>query len=545
MTKPYQNIQRLFAILYALGRYRVDKLFISGHLPLWLRLAFLCNPFRWFPAKKSSNAENLRLMLESLGPIFVKFGQTLSTRRDLLNEDIADELAKLQDSVPPFKGSLARQIVEKAFRKPLDDIFDDFSTEAFASASIAQVHTAKLKSGQDVVVKILRPNIADTIERDISLLYFLTGLIQKFWSQGPRLRPTEVVKEFDNTIHDELDLRREAANASQLKRNFEQADYIYVPEIYWSYIQKDVMVMERIHGIPISNIDMLKANQVNMKYLAERGVEIFFTQVFRDCFFHADMHPGNVFVDISNPQYPVYKAVDFGIMGTLDSNDQRYLAENFLAFFNRDYRKVAQLHVESGWVPAHTRVDQFESAIRAVCEPIFELPLKEISFGKLLLQLFQTARRFQMPIQPQLMLLQKTLFNIEGLGRQLYPDLDLWNTAKPFLEKWIKQRIGARSFLRTIKHNTPYWMEKMPDMPGLIHQSLQQIAQRPTAVETTPRQNKHRSWWVAIGGGLLFVAAIIGLSIEQTFAPTLFIDKVSWALTGAGIVALIVGLILN
>lgn len=548
MSSPLQSLSRLCCILYALGRYRVDQLFKPQQIPLWLRCAFKLNPFRWLPSKKYSRAKNLRLMLESLGPIFVKFGQNLSTRRDLLAEDIADELAKLQDDVPAFPGAIARKIVEGELGQPLESLFIDFDPEAFASASIAQVHGATLQSGEQVVVKILRPNISRVIDRDLSLLYTLTGLIERFWSQGPRLKPTQVVREFDYTIHDELDLRKEAANASQLRRNFENADYIYVPKIYWPYIQKNVMVMERIHGVAISDINTLRAQCVDMKYLAERGVEIFFTQVFRDCFFHADMHPGNVFVDISNPNAPVYNAIDFGIMGTLDSNDQRYLAENFLAFFNRDYRKVAELHVESGWVPAETRVDQFESAIRAVCEPIFELPLKEISFGKILLQLFQTARRFQMPVQPQLMLLQKTLFNIEGLGRQLYPDLDLWNTAKPFLEKWIKQRVGVRALLHQVRKNAPYWLEKMPDMPGLIHAGLTNCATH-QPFEKTARQETVRSsrgkTCLAFGAGLLVASSILSLTMAGhiALANQPLLHNIMLGLTGAGCLSALFGLL--
>jgi len=421
---------------------------------------------------KQPRGLRMRLACEELGPIFIKFGQLLSTRIDMLPDEIATELVKLQDQVPPFCGTLAQANVEKSLGKPISELFTHFETTPLASASIAQVHAATMKDGTDVVVKILRPNIKKHVTRDLDILLIIARLISIFIPEMRRFKPYEVVLEIKKSIFDELDLMREAANASQLRRNFTDSYLLYVPEIHWSHTRTDVLTMERIYGTPVSNRATLVANNTDLQCLAERGVQIFFTQVFRDCFFHADMHPGNVWVSLENPNNPQYLALDFGIMGTLGPEDQHYLAENFLAFFKRDYRRVAELHVESGWVPKHTRIDEFESAIRCVCEPIFERPLKEISFGKTLLRLFQTARRFDMQIQPQLILLQKTLISVEGLGRQLYPDLDLWSTAKPFLEEWMRKRVGKKFLMRKIKSLGPYWLEKMPDLPGLIYKTL-------------------------------------------------------------------------
>ena len=381
-------------------------------------------------------------------------------------------MAKLQDRVPPFPGDQAKAMIEAACGKSITEIFAEFDTTPLASASVAQVHAAKLLTGQEVVAKVLRPGINKRIVKDVDLLYAIANLATRYWKEAKRLRPKEVVAEFESCLKDELDLLREAASASQLRRNFLHSDLLYIPEIYWQYTHANVMVMERIYGISISDIPTLKKQGINLKRLAERGVEIFFTQVFRDCFFHADMHPGNIFVSPKQKDNPQYLGVDFGIMGSLSPEDQRYLAENLLAFFKRDYRRVAQLHVESGWIAPNTRVNEFEAAIRTVCEPIFERPLKEISFGQLLLRLFQTARRFRMEVQPQLVLLQKTLFNVEGLGRQLYPDLDLWNTAKPFLERWLKKQLGPRAFLRKMREYAPYWAEKLPEIPELVYQTL-------------------------------------------------------------------------
>lgn len=470
MIRPAQ-IYRLIYISYVLVRNGLDELILAMHLFRPIRFMRFFLPWFWWRAELPLRGERIRRSLEELGPIFVKFGQNLSTRRDLLPLDIADELARLQDRVPPFAGETARAIIEKALGAPVGTLFAAFDVEPLASASIAQVHAAQLRDGRSVVVKVLRPEIEKVIRRDIALLYTIAQLADRYWPEAHRLRPVEVVAEYEKTILDELDLLREAANASQLRRNFLNSPLLYVPEIHWELTHRNVMVMERIHGTPIGDIDALRKQQIDLKALSERGVEIFFTQVFRDNFFHADMHPGNIFVAPDGQ----YIAVDFGIMGTLSPMDQRYLAENFLAFFNRDYHRVAELHVQSGWVPASTRIDEFESAVRAVCEPIFARPLKDISFGHLLLRLFQTARRFNMEVQPQLVLLQKTLLNIEGLGRELYPELDLWVTAKPYLEKWMRSRIGVRAMLSEMKTQWPLLADKLPELPGKVHELVTQL----------------------------------------------------------------------
>jgi ubiquinone biosynthesis protein len=467
---------RLIHIYLIIIHYRLDEIVFDAFSLRTLHFLSNFNPLSWYKRPNLTRGERIRLALETLGPVFVKFGQSLSTRRDVLPPDIADELAKLQDQVAPFSGEIAKAIVEKEYKQTTEEIFAYFETTPMASASIAQVHKATLHDGKDVVVKILRPDIIIIIQRDIALMYTLAKLVSRYWIKARRLRPREVVAEFENTILNELDLMREAANASQLHRNFLNSPLLHVPEIYWPYARNKILVMERIHGIPISNIETLKEYHFDLKKLAERGVEIFFTQVFRDCFFHADMHPGNIFVANDNPHDPQYIAVDFGIMGSLSPQDQRYLAENFLAFFNRDYRRVAILHVESGWVPSETRIEHLEAAIRTVCEPIFEKPLAEISVGQMLLRLFQTAARFNMEIQPQLVLLQKTLLNIEGLGRQLYPQLNLWDTAKPYIERWMRSQIGPRAFLRKVKENTPIWLERLPELPDLVYKSLNQLS---------------------------------------------------------------------
>jgi ubiquinone biosynthesis protein len=470
---------RLAHISWVLLRFGLDDLVLATHLLRPLRFVRFAMPWTWVRGDLGPRAVRLRLSLEALGPIFVKFGQLLSTRRDLLPDDIANELAKLQDRVPPFPGAVARTTVETSFGKPVAELFRSFDENALASASIAQVHAAELLDGREVVVKVLRPGIERTIRHDIGLLKLVAELAERYWKDARRLRPVEVVAEAERVFFDELDLLREAANASQLRRAFEGSELLYIPEVHWPLTHRDVMVMERISGIPVSDLPAMRAAGVDLKRVAENGVEIFFTQVFRDSFFHADMHPGNIFVTPEGN----YIAVDFGIMGTLSPIDQRYLAENFLAFFRRDYRRVAELHVESGWVPTGTRVDAFESAIRTVCEPIFERPLAEISFGTLLLRLFQTARRFEMEVQPQLVLLQKTLLSIEGLGRDLYPELDLWQTAKPFLERWMSEQVGHRALLRGLKENLPLWAEKLPEMPGLVHRALTRLEELPAQRE--------------------------------------------------------------
>jgi ubiquinone biosynthesis protein len=470
-------VGRLFEIQRALVRHGLDDLVRATHFYRPLRFLFFLSPWTWFQRSEGvTRGERLRLALEELGPVFVKFGQALSTRRDLLPVDIADELALLQDRVPAFDSALAVQTVETAFQRPLAEIFASFDTTPLAAASIAQVHAATLAGGRDVVVKILRPGMRAIIERDMEVLETLAYLANEYWTEGRRLRPIEVVAEYRKTILDELDLLREAGNASQLKRNFAGSSLLYVPEVYWDYCRSNVMVMERIHGIMVSRIDELRARGTNIPKLAEHGVEIFFTQVFRHNFFHADMHPGNIFVQIEDPQNPRYAAVDFGIVGTLETRDQHYLAENFLAFFDRDYRRVAALHVESGWVPAGTRIDELESAIRTVCEPIFNKPLKDISFAQVLLRLFETARRFDMHIQPQLILLQKTLLNIEGLGRQLYPELDLWKTAQPVLRQWMRERTSPRMVLRGLRAHLPDAVETLRLVPKIVKGIVREAA---------------------------------------------------------------------
>lgn len=514
------RLLRLIQINWIMVRYGLDDLLLAT--PPFRPIAFLryLLPGHWLGKRtRQPRGVRLRLALEALGPIFVKFGQTLSTRRDLLPDDVARELARLQDKVPPFPGDQARRIIELAYGHTLETVFRDFDERPLASASIAQVHTARLLTDREVIVKVVRPGIERTIRRDIELLYILAELAERYWREGRRLRPRAVVAEYEKTILDELDLVREAANASQLKRNFKGSEALYIPEVHWPLIRRNVLVMERIYGIPIGDIEALQAYGVNLKVLSERGVEIFFTQVFRDSFFHADMHPGNIFVDISDPRQPRYIAVDFGIIGTLGPTDQHYLAENFLAFFNRDYRRVAELHIESGWVPPETRVDEFESAIRTVSEPIFDRPLKDISFGGFLLTLFQTARRFNMEVQPQLVLLQKTLLNIEGLGRQLDPDLDLWKTAKPYLETWMKDRIGPKAFVTKLRNHLPRLLEQLPDLPILVQETLNKAshgelkvrlqAQEIEQLRQEIRAGNRRHFYATLGTGLLLSAALI------------------------------------
>ncbi len=471
---------RLYRIIKTFLNFGLDELLPKKLLPWYVK--FLRTSLFWLrnKHKEKSKAQRFRLAIESLGPVFIKFGQMLSTRRDLLPDDFAKELALLQDQVPAFDGEEAQKLIIAALGEyTFTTEFEDFDLTPLASASIAQVHTATLIQGEykkNVVIKVLRPDIEKVIYADLNVMALFAKIFSRWLPDGKRLRPKEVVAEYRKTILDELDLNREAANGVQLKHNFTQGHandhHLYVPEIYSEYCFKNVLVMERIYGIGVSEINTLNELDTDMKLLAERGVEVFFTQVFRDSFFHADMHPGNVFVDATKPADPTWIAIDFGIVGTLNREDKRYLAENFVAFFNRDYRKVAQLHVDSGWVPRGTSVDEFELAIRTVCEPIFNKPLAEISFGQVLVNLFNTARRFNMEVQPQLVLLQKTLLYIEGLGRQLYPQLDLWQTAKPFLENWVKEQMGVKAVFKKIKDNIPFWNEKLPEMPDLIYDYL-------------------------------------------------------------------------
>jgi len=460
---------RLFQIQRVLLKHRLDDFVRATHLLRPLKLLMLLVPaVGRGRRRRSSRAERLRLALTELGPIFVKFGQAVSTRRDLLPADIANELAKLQDQVPPFPGSAARAIIERAYGRPLGEVFAQFDETPLAAASIAQVHAARLPNGKEVVVKVLRPGMRAVIERDLEVLYALARLARQYWAQGRRLRPTEVVAEYEKTVLAELDLMREAANAAQLRRNFAGSDLLYVPEVHWDYCRADVMVMERIRGIQISDTARLREAGADIQKLAENGVRIFFTQVFRHNFFHADMHPGNIFVLVDDPRNPRYAAVDFGIVGTLDPRDQRYLADNFLAVFDRDYRRVATLHVESGWVPPQTRIDEMESAVRTVCEPIFDRPLKDISFGDILLRLFEISRHFNMIIQPQLVLLQKTLLNVEGLGRELYPELDVWHTASPILRDWMRERMSGRALLAGLRSQLPELIEAARSLTPLL-----------------------------------------------------------------------------
>jgi len=471
-------IGRLLQIQRVLVRHGLDEMILAAHLFRPLRYAFYLSPATWFERSKGgTRGERIRLALEELGPIFVKFGQALSTRRDLLPADIADELEKLQDRVPPFPGAEARAIVERAYGRPVTEVFDQFDETPLAAASIAQVHTATLRSGEEVVVKVIRPGVRALIERDLEVMHQLAQLVLDYARDGHRLRPTEVVKEYEKTILDELDLMREAANAAQLGRNFAGSELLHVPAVYWDYCRPEAMVMERIHGVMISDMDELRRRGTNIQRLAENGVTIFFTQMLRHNFFHADMHPGNIFVLLGDPERPKYCAVDFGIVGTLDARDQHYLAENFLAFFDRDYHRIAKLHVDSGWVPADTRVDELESAVRTVCEPIFNKPLSEISFGQVLLRLFEVARRFQMKVQPQLILLQKTLLQIEGLGRQLYPELDLWKTAQPVLKDWAADRLSGRNLAEQLRRQLPDLSESLRMLPQVLQQAVQQASE--------------------------------------------------------------------
>ena len=504
---------RLTKIVTVGLRFGLDRMILdadsSGRLArIWQRVFF----WRTFSEPR---AVRLRKALESLGPIFVKFGQMLSTRRDLLPPDLADELALLQDRVPPFPTAQALDVLEGFYGRPIDEVFRDFERTPIASASVAQVHLARLPDGTEVAVKVLRPGIDRVIEHDLALLEVAAMLLEKIWPEGRRLKPREVVAEFNKYLHDELDLMREAANCSQLRRNFKDSALLIVPEVYWDFCGTRVMVMERMHGVPISQTPALLAQGNDLKALSREGVEIFFTQVFRDGFFHADMHPGNIFVHRDGR----YIALDFGIMGTLNEVDKSYLAQNFLAFCQRDYKRVAMAHIEAGWVPAKTRVDEFEAAIRTVCEPIFDKPLKDISFGKTLLRLFQTARRFEMEVQPQLVLLQKTLLNVEGLGRQLDPELDLWTTAKPFLERWMDERMGWRALAHGVKAEAPAWASTLPQLPRLIHHALadagKQHALQQQRLDKLATGQRLQGRMLALIG--VIAAALLGLELYRLY----------------------------
>ena len=535
-----RTLFRMLAIQRVLVKYGLDDIIKETHL--WRPLRFL---FYLAPRRRDSSApigERIRLALEELGPIFVKFGQAISTRRDLLPPDIADELAKLQDAVPPFPAEQAKAIIEEAYGEPVATVFERFDDEPLAAASIAQVHTAKLKAGTEVIVKVLRPGVEEQIERDLGVLRMVAGLADRYWEHGKRLRPLEVVDEYEHTIIDELDLMREAANTAQLKRNFQDSDMLYVPEIYWDYCRPEVLVQERIFGTPISDMETLRATGTNIQLLAENGVEIFFTQVFRHNFFHADMHPGNIFVLHDDPAKPKYAAVDFGIVGTLHPEDQRYLAENFLAFFDRDYHRIAKLHLDSGWVPPGTRVDQLESAVRTVCEPIFNKPLAEISFAQVLMRLFRVARRFDVEIQPQLILLHKTLFNIEGLGRQLYPQLDLWKTAHPVLRRWMDEQIGGRAIIRDVRENLPQLRDALRELPAILNHVGEQVAEgrirfnlNSPELKDIRRQlteQRRQRYWLTVAGTSVVSGALV-LTLGS-------LPALGWALLAGGAIAGIV-----
>ncbi|MEO8738147.1 MAG: ubiquinone biosynthesis regulatory protein kinase UbiB [Casimicrobiaceae bacterium] len=507
------HLLRLAKILRVALKYGLDE-FLLGHERFhWLRPTVRVVTF--WRNLSAPRAERLRLALQDLGPIFVKFGQMVSTRRDLLPPDIADELARLQDRVPPFATVEVLATLQRAYGKPVEQVFKSFSREPIASASVAQVHLAQLPDGTPAAVKVLRPNIAATIEKDLGLMQTGAMLMEKLWSDGKRLKPREVVAEFDKTIHDELDLSREAANCSQLRRNFQNSPLLLVPEVYWDFCSREVMVMERMTGTPIGQVERLRSEGVDIKGLARAGVEIFFTQVFRDGYFHADMHPGNIFVATEPQRRGKYIALDFGIMGTLSERDKSYLAQNFVAFFRRDYRRVATAHIESGWVPPDTRVDELESEIRVVCEPIFDKPLKEISLGRVLVNLFKASRRFNVEIQPQLVLLQKTLLNVEGLGRELDPDLDLWVTAKPFLERWMKEQIGWRAVERRLRDEAPFLATTLPLLPRLIYQKLSEPppASEAALLALTAAQQARNRWLIIVA---VLLAGVVALLLVQT-----------------------------
>lgn len=535
------RLRRIAKIVKVVGKYRLDLLLDKEKLPLSIRV-FLA-PAVFFGRANGSRGERLRKALEELGPIFVKFGQLLSTRPDLVPEDISVELSSLQDNVPPFSSQLFKKNIELALDGSVDELFLSFEPDPLASASVAQVHAAVLADGRDVVVKAVRPNIEKTIRKDIALLYTLARLVKTYSEDGERLHPLEVVKDYESVIIEELNLQSEGANASLLRHNFANSPMLHVPEIYWPYSNKDVLVMERIYGIPVTDIDRLEAAGVDFKLLAQRGVEIFFTQVFEHNFFHADMHPGNIFVDATNPKSPTYIAVDCAIMGSLSSEDQFYMARNLLAMFQRDYRLVAELHIRSGWVPKDTSINDFTGAIRSVCEPIFQRPLSEISLGHMLIDLFTTARRFNMEVQPSLVLLQKTLLNIEGLGRQLYPDLDLWQTAQPYLEQWLKDRYSPKSMFNQLKRYAPDWLEHFPQIPPMIFQALKSAQNNETsdvAKQSVIRQ-KSDSVWAKFSTALGFAGIGGGVAIGLSQWPTVLSQPplISVGLIFAGLLILV------
>jgi ubiquinone biosynthesis protein len=536
-----RTLLRLLTIQRVLVRHGLDEIITATHILRPLRFFFYI-----FPRRRNRSAplgERIRLALEELGPIFVKFGQAVSTRRDLLPREVADELAKLQDQVPPFPAKEAVAILDEAYGQSVDEVFARFDFEPFAAASIAQVHTAALDDGTEVIVKLLRPGVREQIERDLDVMFAVARLADRYWENSKQLRPLELVGEYEKTVIDELDLLREGGNAAQLKRNFEGSDMLYVPEVYWDYCRPEVLVQERVYGIPISDMDALRAAGTNIQTLAENGVEIFFTQVFRHNFFHADMHPGNIFVTVDDPEHPKYAAVDFGIVGTLSAVDQQYLAGNFLAFFDRDYYKIAKLHFDSGWVPPDTRIDELETAVRTVCEPIFNKPLAEISFAQVLIRLFRVAQRFNVEIQPQLILLHKTLLNIEGLGRELYPELDLWKTAHPVLRQWMDEQVGPRAVLDDIRENLPQLREALRELPVVIKHLADQAAEGNLHAKTQVPELKElreqikrqqRQHFLLATGATSALSGTLLLTLET-------MPWLGWVLFVAGIVSFIGG----
>lgn len=539
---PFRQLVRMLHIQRVLLKHGLDELVSATHL---FRPLARLRRIPGLGVRKASRAlpigVRIREALIELGPIFVKFGQALSTRRDLLPREIADELAKLQDRVPPFPAAETHRQLAAAYRQPLESLFARFDDEPLAAASIAQVHTAALPDGREAIVKVLRPGVRAQIRRDVDVLHSLAALAERYWGEVRRLRPREVVREFDNTLMHELDLMREAANAAQLRRNFEGSPLLYVPEVYWEWCRPGVVVMERIHGINIGETAKLREAGVDMRRLSANGVEIFFTQVFRHNFFHADMHPGNIFVNPADPANPQYIAVDFGIVGSLSAADQQYLAESFLAFFKRDYHRVAKLHVESGWLAPGARIDEVESAFRTVCEPIMNRPLKDISFGQFLVRLFTVARQFDMEVQPQLILLEKTLLNIEGLGRELYPDLDLWETAQPILEDWMRDRVSGRAIVERLREQLPEVGETIQELPQALHAILERAAAGRLQVEVkhpgldplrAELRAGRRQRWQSGTGGALFLGGVLWLGLAVT-PPAL-----GWLLLGAGLALL-------
>ncbi|MEM8498219.1 MAG: ubiquinone biosynthesis regulatory protein kinase UbiB [Pseudomonadota bacterium] len=547
-----QNTKRAARILRVAARYRLDALIDKRRLPWALRALLV--PLSALPRNKAARGERIRLALQDLGPVFIKLGQMLSTRPDLLPDDIAASLNQLQDQVEPFASIDAIRVVEQAFGKSVNDLFSRFDETPLASASIAQVHSAELtlpglEKPLDVVVKIVRPGIERLIEQDTALMFSMARMIKRYAPDGERLKPIEVVSDYHDVIYDELNMQLEAANTSQLRRNFLDSDLLYVPEVYWDFVRSNVFVMERIYGTPICNIDELHAANVNMKELAERGVEIFFSQVFRDSFFHADMHPGNIFVNVSNPDKPQYIGIDCAIIGSLDDDDLYYLARNLLAIFQRDYRTVAEMHVESGWVPEHVRAGDFESAIRSVCEPIFEKPLAEISFGQILLYLFTVARRFEMSVQPNLVLLEKTLLAVEGLGRQLYPQLDLWETAQPFLEDWMAKRYAPAQMFQRMQKQAPTFLQHLPQLPELLIDNLKSSAalresaqQQQRQLQLLEQQGKRRERRQKLVAGILLVAGALVFLGPQTGMFEGYDFRTSAAIVGGlGITWLLLG----